>query len=152
MSIEIREMTITDYENAIALWKASAGVGLSNADSKEHIAQFLERNPSLSFVAYDGAQLVGTVLSGHDGRRGYIHHLAIRASHRGDGLGRELVAWSLKRLKVIGIDKCHIFVYADNHNAIAFWERVGWTLRTELVIMSKSLDGSRVSDQAKSYK
>lgn len=74
MSIVIREMTIQDYDEVLALWRTSEGVGLSDADSDEGVARFLDRNPGLSFVARDGEHLVGAVLCGHDGRRGYIHH------------------------------------------------------------------------------
>ena len=59
-------------------------------DSKDDIARFLERNPGLSFVARDNGQLVGVVLCSHDGRRGYIDQLAVRKSHRRQGIGKGL--------------------------------------------------------------
>lgn len=75
MGVEIREMTILDYEPVYALWKESGDIGLSDADSKEGIKRFMARNPGFSFVAADEGKIVGAALSGHDGRRGYIHHL-----------------------------------------------------------------------------
>ena len=139
MSVAIREMTIHDYEEVLALWQTSEGVGLSDADSEESIASYLHRNPGLSFVAhaYDGQQLVGAVLCGHDGRRGYIHHLAVSKSHRRQGLGRALVEQCLSALRRAGIDKCHIFVFAANRDTSAFWKKVGWIERVELVMMSQ---------------
>lgn len=137
MSIVIREMTIQDYDEVLALWRASEGVGLSDADSGEGVAHFLHRNPGLSFVARDGEYLVGVVLCGHDGRRGYIHHLAVRKSHRRQGLGRALVERCLSALRRAGIDKCHIFVFGDHQDTIAFWESIGWTQRVELIMMSQ---------------
>lgn len=89
MGVMLREMTVQDYEEVLALWRSSEGIGLSDADSRENIARFLERNPGLSFVAYDGQELIGAVLCGYDGRRGYIHHLAVAESHRRRRLGRE---------------------------------------------------------------
>jgi len=74
MSIVIQEMTTQDYDEVLTLWRSSEGVGLSDADLEEGVAHFLDRNPGLSFVARDGEHLVGAVLCGHDGRRGYIHH------------------------------------------------------------------------------
>jgi len=137
MSIVIREMTIQDYYEVLALWQTSEGVGLSDADLEESIARYLHSNPGLSFVARDGEPLVGAVLCGHDGRRGYIHHLAVSRSHRRRGLGRALVERCLSALRRDAIDKCHIFVFADHQDTIAFWKGIGWTQRVELVMMSQ---------------
>jgi len=137
MSITIRTMTLEDYDAAIALWSGCEGMGLSGADERDNIAMFLARNPGLSFVAYDEEQLVGTVLCGHDGRRGYIYHAAVRPSHRRHGLGQALVARSIAGLRACGIQKSHLMVYVDNKSAQAFWERIGWTLRVDLVLMSR---------------
>ena len=137
MSMVIREMAIRDYDEVANLWQSSEGVGLSDADSREGVARFLERNPGLSFVACDGEQLVGAVLCGHDGRRGYIHHLAVSKSHRRQGLGWALVERCLSALGRDGIGKCHIFVFVDNQDTIAFWKNIGWTQRVELVMMSR---------------
>ena len=137
MSIVIREMTIRDYDEVGGLWRSSEGVGLSDADSREGAARFLERNPGLSFVARDGEHLVGVVLCGHDGRRGYIHHLAVSKPHRRQGLGRALVERCLSALGRDGIGKGHIFVFADNQDTVAFWRSIGWTQRVELVMMSQ---------------
>ncbi|MFQ5812529.1 MAG: GNAT family N-acetyltransferase [Anaerolineae bacterium] len=137
MSIVIREMAIRDYDQVLALWQTSEGVGLSDADSEEGAARFLDRNPGLSFVARDDEHLVGAVLCGHDGRRGYIHHLAVSNSRRRQGLGRALVERCLSALRRAGIGKCHIFVFADNQDTIAFWKSIGWTQRVELVMMSR---------------
>ena len=137
MSMVIREMTIRDYDEVAGLWQNSQGVGLSDSDSREGVARFLERNPGLSFVARDGEHLVGVVLCGHDGRRGYIHHLAVSKSHRRQGLGRALVQRCLSALGRDGIGKCHIFVFAANGDAVTFWKNVGWTERVELIMMSQ---------------
>ncbi|MCB0153428.1 MAG: GNAT family N-acetyltransferase, partial [Anaerolineae bacterium] len=78
----IREMTPQDLAQVLVLWQQAEGVGLSEADSPDRLTRFLEHNPGLSFVAINGNQLVGAVLGGHDGRRGYIHHLAVAANER----------------------------------------------------------------------
>lgn len=133
----MQEMTIGDYDEVLALWRACEGVGLSDADSREGIASFLDHNPGLGHVAHDGNELVGAILCGTDGRRGYIHHLAVSKHHRHQGLGRALVGLCLDSLHQIGIQKCHIFVFGDNADAIAFWSKVSWTQRVELTIMSR---------------
>ena len=136
MSVLIQEMTIQDYDKVRALWQESEGIELSEVDSKDDIARFLERDPGLSFVARDNGQLVGVALCSHDGRRGYIDQLAVRKSHRRQGIGKELVVRCLYNLMRIGIHKCHLFVLEDNQDAIAFWKKLGWAERVELVTMS----------------
>ena len=85
MSIHIREMDITDYERVYAMWQACEGIGLSDADSKEGISRFLERNPGLSFVALEGDKIAGAALCGHDGRRG--HRVKSHSMHDPETLG-----------------------------------------------------------------
>jgi ribosomal protein S18 acetylase RimI-like enzyme len=142
MSLAVREMTIEDYDPVYALWEASEGLGLSDADSKEGIKRFLERNPGLSFVASEGDQIVGAALCGHDGRRGYIHHLSVAKSYRRQGIGKSLVGRCMYALMRIGISKCHLFVFDENQEAIKFWNSVGWTERVELMLMSQFIADS----------
>ncbi len=140
MAVQLREMTLADYDEVYTLWAASEGIGLSSADSREAIGAFLQRNPGLAFVAVDGDIIVGAVICGTDGRRGYLHHLAVRSSHKRQGIGRHLAQACLNRLREQGIEKCHIFVYRENHSARQFWESIGWVERVELVLMTKTLD------------
>jgi len=133
----IREMKPGDYQEVFALWQEAEGIGLSSADSEANIRKFLERNPSLSFVALHNGRITGTILCGHDGRRGYIYHLFVDERHRNKGLGRRLVEKSLERLREEGIEKCHLFVFAWNELGRNFWVNTGWTLREDIVVMSK---------------
>lgn len=137
MSFEIKEMRIDDYPAVYALWQASEGIGLSQADSKENIARYLANNPGMSFCAWDAKKLVGAVLCGTDSRRGFLHHLAVEKTYRRAGIGRHLVERCLAALKEAGITKCHLFVFQDNQEAINFWKHCGWVQRKELVLMSK---------------
>ncbi|PTX99126.1 GNAT family N-acetyltransferase [Opitutus sp. ER46] len=135
----MREFTLADFETATALWRVSEGVGLNEADSREGITLFLTRNPGLSVVvtAADGT-LVAAVLCGHDGRRGYLHHLAVAKSHRGRGLGSAIVRDCLSRLRRAGIQKCNIFLYATNAAGREFWLHQRWTSRGDLVVLQRS--------------
>ncbi len=135
----IREMIVGDYEKMIVLWKNTPGIGLSDADSKRNISQFLERNPGLSFVYEIEKRIIGTVLCGHDGRRGYIYHLAVDQEFRNQGLGKELMSHCLERLSRKRIAKCHLFLYSDNEDAIQFYHHIGWEKRSNLLIYSKNL-------------
>lgn len=134
----IQEMTVEDYDAVRELWSACKNLEISSTDSREGIARFLERNPGLSFVALDGSQIVGAVLCGHDGRRGYIDQLAVRRSHRRQGIGRALVSRCVFNLMRIGIRKWHLFVFEDNEPAVAFWRSLGWQERVELMTMSRT--------------
>jgi putative acetyltransferase len=136
MPITISPFTISDYDEAYALWSVTPGIGLSSVDSRKAIQHYLDANPGSSFVAREDGRLVGAVLCGTDRRRGYLNHLAVASSHRGQNLGRELVAHCLTALKSKGIVKCHIFVYRNNMEGTAFWEKIGWKKRTDLDIMS----------------
>ena len=128
-NFRITPMQMTDYDEVMALWLNTEGMGMRPADERQHIARYLQRNPGLSFVARDQGDLVGAVLCGHDGRRGYLQHLAVARSHRGQGLGRALVQEALAALRAININKCHLFVLKSNLKAVDFWEAVGWFQR-----------------------
>jgi len=131
-------MRLADYSQVLALWQETEGMGLSQADTREAIGRYLKRNRGLSLVGLTGAgQLAGAVLCGHDGRRGLLHHLAVRTGCRGRGLGQALVEQCLAGLARAGIDKCHLLVLADNQSGRDFWLRTGWHERPELVLMSK---------------
>jgi putative acetyltransferase len=127
------------YDQVLSLWRRCDGIGLSGADSFENICAYLERNSGMSFVAIGSGEVVGAALSGHDGRRGYIHHLAVRPAWRGHGVGRRLADRCLQALERAGIQKCHLFIYTDNEEGMAFWRSIGWTPRAELCVVSKSI-------------
>lgn len=135
--IAYRTMTPDDYGDVEALWRESDGVGLSDADTREGTEAFLARNPGLSSVATCGDRIVGAVLCGHDGRRGYLSHLAVSREHRRRGIGRALADRTVDLLANAGIDKCHIVVFRANEDAVAYWRATGWTERTELSMFSR---------------
>lgn len=138
--MQFRELTAADYDAALELWRSSEGVALSPSDTRRQFELFLDRNPGLSFAAWEGDALIGVVLCGHDARRGYIHHLAVSRDHRRRGIGAALVERSLDRLRERAIYKCHLFVAAGNRAAFEFWESTGWTRRDDLEMFSKLPD------------
>ena len=138
-SIQIRPFEIADHPAAVDLWQATEGIGLSTSDSRANMAAYLIRNPGMSFVACAREDVVGAVLCGTDGRRGYLHHLAVRPGYRGRGIGRELVARCLQALKKSGLPKCHLFLFRENRSGRRFWEKIGWSLRTDLDVVSITL-------------
>lgn len=143
MAIVFRRMTLKDHAEAVRLWEAAEGVWVSAADSRANARRYLRRNPGLSFVARDKGRLVGAALCGHDGRRGYIYHMAVAPSHRRRGVGRSLAARCLSRLRALGIHKCHLFVHASNPRGKRFWRAIGWTPRPDVLLMSKDTGADR---------
>lgn len=135
----IEPMLPSDYNEVVALWKISTGISVDASDSRDGILAYLERNQLSSFVAREEGKLVGAVLGGHDGRRGYLHHLAVAPSHRKLGVGRLLAESVLRALRRDGIIKCHLFVRTDNVEARDFWSHIGWTKRDDIVMMSHTI-------------
>jgi putative acetyltransferase len=136
----VRPFRVEDNDAVIALWRCTEGVGLNESDTRRAIAAYLRRNPRLSFVAKQGGRIIGAVLCGHDGRRGYLHHLAVSKRHRCRGIGRQLVNACLAKLRKAGIQKCNLFIFANNAAGMKFWTHTGWSLRTELRLMQIRLD------------
>lgn len=134
--MDIRPMTLADYDAVMALMSGTPGIAVRAADSPEAIGRYLARNPGLSLVAEADEGLIGCAFCGHDGRRGYLHHVVVAPARRGQGLGRALVARALDGLAAQGIWKTHLDVFADNDTAIAFWQATGWQRRGDIVRFS----------------
>jgi len=136
----LRTMTMEDYDAVYTLWLSCAGMGLNDLDdSPEGIARYLRRNPSTCFVAEKNARIVGVILSGHDGRRGFIHHTAVHPDCRGQGIGHRLVEAALSALKAEGIHKVALVVFERNQTGNRFWEKEGFTAREDLVYRNRAL-------------
>ena len=135
----IRLMDIEDYEAVYALWTSCKGMGLNNLDSKDGIGRFLKRNPDTCFVAVEESQVVGVIIAGNDGRRGYIYHTAVNPEYRGKGVGSTLVEYTLNALKECGINKVALVVFNRNEGGNAFWESKGFTVREDLVYRNKAI-------------
>lgn len=133
-------MTSADYNQVYALWMNTPNMGLNNLDdSKEGIKRYLKRNPSTCFVAEDGGNVVGAILSGHDGRRGFIYHTTVMETYRKQGIGKKLVEEAVNALAQEGIHKVALVVFGRNESGNAFWEHMGFESRTDLVYRNKCI-------------
>ena len=142
MEYETRPVTMDDYEAIYALWNAAeqSRRALNPVDdSREGIARYLQRNPDSCFAAVKDGKLIGVILSGHDGRRGLIHHLCVHPGFRRMGIGGDLVSLAEEALEKEGIRKIFCLVFTDNEAANTFWEKQGYSLRTNLNYRNKSL-------------
>ncbi len=136
----IRTMTIEDYDQVWALWMSSKNMGFNNVDdSREGIEKYLRRNPDTSFVALEGDEVIGVILGGHDGRRGFIHHACVAERCRGRGVGTALLNRCLEALEAEGIHKAALLVFRRNEIGNAFWEKNGFTVREDVAYRNRAL-------------
>ncbi len=138
--MKIRPMTQFDYAPAYVLWLSCNGMGLNDIDdSQEGINRFLARNPETCFVAEENGEVVGVILAGNDGRRGYIYHTAVAPAYRKKGIGRQLVETALQAFENLGITKTALVVFSRNGGGNAFWEKIGFTQREDLIYRNKAI-------------
>ena len=136
----IRIMREEDYDRVYALWMSCKNMGFNDRDdSREGIAKYLKRNPATCFVAEEDGRIAGVILAGHDGRRGFIHHMAVAEDHRRQGLASRLTEHALAALKAEGIHKVALLVFNRNAAGNAFWENMGFTARNDVTYRNRAL-------------
>ncbi|EGN43870.1 hypothetical protein HMPREF0990_00235 [Lachnospiraceae bacterium 1_1_57FAA] len=109
------------------------GFGIRSIDdSKEGVARFLKRNPTTSVVAEKDGRIVGSILCGHDGRRGCLYHVCVDEDYRRHGIGKRMVVFAMKALKEEKINKVSLIAFTENDIGNAFWNTIGWTERLDL--------------------
>ena len=141
--MDIRIMKISDYDQVYNMWMSCTGMGFNNVDdSKDGIERFLKRNPTSCFVAIEDDIVVGAVIAGNDGRRGYIYHLAVNSKYRKKGIGSALVNTVMKALEDLGISKVALLTFKRNEVANAFWEKQGFAAREDLNYRNKQIKKS----------
>lgn len=143
--MNIRLFKINDYDEVYDLWKKSVGVGLRSLDdSLEGIRRFLIRNPNTNYVALIDDKIVGVIMAGNDGRRGYIYHLTVKEDHWRKGIASNLVNRCLESLKVEGINKVALVVFSNNEIGNTFWHKLGFIQRDDLVYQNITLNDKNI--------
>ena len=138
--MNFRLMQISDYDSIYNLWINTPGMGLNSVDdSKEGIEKFLKRNPSTCFIAEENEKIVGVIMAGNDGRRGYIYHIAVLPEFRGKHIAKTLVENAMAALEKEGITKVALVVFEKNQNGNGFWEKIGFTVRNDLIYRNKTI-------------
>ena len=138
--MNIRKMAAKDYDEVYSLWTSCVGMGLNSLDdTKEGIEKFLDRNPETCFVALNEGSIVGSIMVGTDGRRGYIYHTAVSPNCRKQGVGRALVDAALSAIKLLGINKVALVVFGRNEGGNKFWEKMGFTTRDDIIYRNKTI-------------
>ena len=136
--MKIREFKIQDYAIIRALWQG-AGLILRPGDELEDVKLKLQRDPDLFLVVEQDDEIVGTVMGGWDGRRGWIYHLAVKPEHQRKGIGVELVREVEKRLVAKGAKKVNAQVYKWNEQSSEFFRAIGFETQPDLIMMGKQL-------------
>lgn len=136
-----RRMERSDYARILELWESTPEIVVREEDdSPQGIARFLTRNPNMSFILECQNKIIGTILCGHDGRRGYLHHFVVHKDFRGHGLGQGLLDSALKQLSNVGIPKAALLVFANNEKGKSFWTYHGWKQRDDLLFWDYPLN------------
>ncbi len=131
--MEIRSMMIDDYDGVYALWMSIKGFALRSLDdSREGVERFLKRNPGNSVVAIEDGKIVGSILCGHDGRRGCLYHVCVHEAYRMRGIGKSMVVYCMTELEKEQISKVSLIAFTVNDIGNAFWKEIGWTRREDL--------------------
>ena len=129
----VRTMTIEDYQGVYELWMTIKGFAIRSIDdSRVGVERFLKRTPTTSVVAVEDGKIVGSILCGHDGRRGCLYHVCVHADYRMQGIGKRMVVFCMNALKEEEISKVSLIAFTRNDIGNAFWNRIGWTRRLDL--------------------
>ena len=136
----IREMTIDDYDEVYEMWQITTKRALSKADERDQMERYLKHNAGMSQVAVVDGKIVGTVLAGHDGRRGFIHHMAVLPEFRRKKIGHALAQTAIQKIREQGIDNTHIFCSQNNETGQSFWRDFGFEKREDVFVYSFSND------------
>lgn len=129
----IRTMTEEDYPGVYDLWMGIHGFAIRSIDdSEEGVQRFLRRNPTTSVVAICDDKIVGSILCGHDGRRGCFYHVCVQEEYRKHGIGKAMATECMRRLQAEQINKVSLVAFTNNEVGNAFWNEEGWTKRDDL--------------------
>lgn len=142
----IRTMTIEDYQGVHDLWMSIKGFAIRSVDdSREGVEMFLKRNPTTSVVAVEDGKIVGSILCGHDGRRGCLYHVCVAEQYRRRGIGKAMVIQAMNALKEEHVNKVSLIAFTQNDIGNAFWKCIGWTKREDLNYYDFTLNEANIT-------
>ena len=133
--MKIEKFTMESYENIVDLWRKSS-ISVGSTDTRDEIERMLQRNPNLFLIGKVDNKVIGVVMGGFDGRRGYVHHLAIDPEYQRIGFGTMIMDDLIKRFRKIGVHKVHLFIEKYNKELVEFYMNLGWEIRDDLIMMS----------------
>jgi len=132
--MKIEKFTIELYEEIVMLWR-KAGISVGSSDTREELERVLQRNPNLFLIGKLDNKVIGVVSGGFDGRRGYVHHLAVDPDYQKKGYGKMIMDDLIEKFRKIGVHKIHLFIEKYNKNVVEFYRNLGWEIRDDLIMM-----------------
>jgi len=133
--MKIEKYTMDLYEEIITLWR-KAGINVGSSDTREEINRMLQRNPNLFLIGKLHNKVIGVVIGGFDGRRGYVHHLAVDPDYQKKGYGKMIMDELIERFRKLGAHKIHLSIEKYNKEVVVFYQNHGWEIRDDLIMMS----------------
>ncbi len=133
--MKIEKFTMDSYETVVNLWKRS-GINVGSTDTREELERMLQRNPNLFLIGKDNDRVIGVVMGGFDGRRGYVHHLAIDPDFQRRGYGKMIMDDLIEKFREMSVHKIHLFIEKYNKDVVEFYQDIGWEIRDDLIMMS----------------
>ena len=133
--MKIEKFSMKLYEDVVQLWN-KAGISVGSSDSKNEVERMLERNPNLFLIGKIKDEIIAVVMGGFDGRRGYVHHLAVDPIYQKKGYGKKLIDDIISEFRKIGVHKIHLFIEKQNQDVVDFYGNLGWQMRNDLIMMS----------------
>jgi ribosomal protein S18 acetylase RimI-like enzyme len=137
----LENFTMKYYKKVIQIWR-KAGINVGSSDTKEEIKRMIKRNPKLCLIGHLEGKVIGVVMGGFDGRRGYVHHLAVDPDYQKRGYGKMMMDELIARLRKMGVHKIHLFIEKYNKEVVEFYLNLGWEIRDDLIMMSSIPDKS----------
>ncbi|MFX1600739.1 MAG: GNAT family N-acetyltransferase [Promethearchaeota archaeon] len=133
--MKIEKFSMKFYKEVIEIWR-KAGISVGSTDTEEELERMVKRNPQLFLIGKVDEKIISVVMGGFDGRRGYVHHLAVDPDFQKKGYGKALIDELIDRFRKLGIHKVHLFIEKYNKKVVQFYKNLGWDIRDDLIMMS----------------
>ena len=144
IKMKIEKFKIEYYDEVVKLWR-KAGIEVGSSDTVDDVTRVLKRNPDLFLIGKVKEKVIAVVIGTFDGRRGYVHHLAVDPDYQKTGLGKTIMEALIEQFRIKNIQKVHLFIEKSNKSVVKFYNNLGWDIREDLIMMSfvpnKSLYG-----------
>jgi ribosomal protein S18 acetylase RimI-like enzyme len=133
--MKIENYSMKSYDRVIELWK-KAGISVGSSDTEDELEKMFQRNPELFLIGKEDEKLIAVVMGGFDGRRGYVHHLAVDPKYQKMGYGRQMMNILINRFINLGVHKIHLFIQKHNKKVFKFYKNLNWEIRDDIIMMS----------------
>ena len=135
INMRIEKFKIEYYDEVVKLW-IKAGIGVGSSDTIDEVSRVLNRNPDLFLIGKEEEKIVAVVIGAFDGRRGYVHHLAVDPDYQNKGFGKIIMKALIEQFRRGNIHKVHLFIEKSNKRVVEFYNNLGWGVREDLIMMS----------------